>query len=465
MSDQEPTTEQTDHPIAGSGRRPPWVSGGVASVGAASFFSDTGHEIATAVLPSFLTSVLRGSAGVLGVIEGLSDGLLGIAKLVAGPPANDPARRVRIARGGYLLTGVFTAAIGLSSAVWQAGILRAAAWVSRGARGPARDALLASLAPKDAYGRSFGVERAGDNLGAVLGPLLAALLVAVVGIRHAFFFALVPGLFAALAISVAAAKAPRVVAVARERARLELGNLRRAGLFGPLLPVAAFELGNVTTTLLILRVTQLLHHGDRSLTTAASPARVSGWPRRPSRPWSPTYCRIDCGAAGSGCSAGCSRRGTSCRRRSSGCCTRRCLPRPASPMPRAGWCCRSRPRRSCGRLHARQPPDPGHATGPARQPGSRCDRLVADRRSCGVAAPDSPAERQTRPRSGRSSSGPAARTTDDQRPARRPRSPTRPAHGGQSRRAARLRVRGPGRRSAPPPARRACRSSRRRHGR
>src|SRR6266542_3510444 len=148
MSDQEPTTEQTDHPIAGSGR-PPWVSGGVASVGAASFFSDTGHEIATAVLPSFLTSVLRGSAGVLGVIEGLSDGLLGIAKLVAGPPANDPARRVRIARGGYLLTGVFTAAIGLSSAVWQAGILRAAAWVSRGARGPARDALLASLAPKD----------------------------------------------------------------------------------------------------------------------------------------------------------------------------------------------------------------------------------------------------------------------------------------------------------------------------
>src|SRR6266498_5524106 len=268
---QEPDPDRTvERSPETQPRRPPWVSGGVASVGAASFFSDTGHEIATAVLPAFLTSVLRGSAGVLGVIEGLSDALLGIAKLAAGPPADDPARRVRIARGGYLLTAVFTAAIGLASAVWQAGVLRAAAWVSRGARGPARDALLASLAPRGAYGRSFGVERAGDNLGAVVGPLLAALLVAVVGIRHAFFFALVPGLFAALAISVAAARAPRVVAVARERARLELGNLRRAGLFGPLLPVAAFELGNVTTTLLILRVTQLLHHGDRSLTTAAS---------------------------------------------------------------------------------------------------------------------------------------------------------------------------------------------------
>jgi sugar phosphate permease len=169
MADHEPAPERTDQPPPG-GRRPPWVSGGVASVGAASFFSDAGHEIATAVLPSFLTSVLRGSAGTLGVIEGLSDGLLGIAKLVAGPPANDPTRRVRIARGGYLLTALFTAGIGLTSAVWQAGILRAAAWVSRGARGPARDALLASLAPNDAYGRSFGVERAGDNLGAVLGP-------------------------------------------------------------------------------------------------------------------------------------------------------------------------------------------------------------------------------------------------------------------------------------------------------
>ncbi|HEX6676752.1 MAG TPA: MFS transporter [Actinomycetes bacterium] len=254
----------------GEAGRPPWVSAGVAGVGAASFFSDAGHEIATAVLPSFVTGVLRGSAGVLGVIEGLSDGLLGVAKLLAGPAANDPAARARIARGGYLLTGVFTAAIGLAATAWQAGALRAAAWVSRGARGPARDALLASLAPADAYGRSFGVERAGDNLGAVAGPLLASLLVATVGVRHAFWFAIVPGLLAAAAVTVAAARAPRVVTRARGRARLQLDGLRRAGLPRQLLPVAMFELGNVTTTLLILRASQLLHHGARSATAAAS---------------------------------------------------------------------------------------------------------------------------------------------------------------------------------------------------
>jgi hypothetical protein len=168
------------------------VSPEVASVGAASFFSDAGHEIATAVLPGFLTGVLRGSAGTLGLIEGISDALLGVAKLAGGALANEPTRRVRIARGGYLATAVFTAAIGLATTVWQAGILRAAAWVARGARSPARDALLAGLAPRDAYGRSFGVERAGDNLGAVVGPLLASMLVATIGIRASFGFALVP---------------------------------------------------------------------------------------------------------------------------------------------------------------------------------------------------------------------------------------------------------------------------------
>ena len=248
-----------------AGRRPPWVSPGVASVGAASFFSDAGHEIATAVLPAFLTGVLGGSAATLGLIEGLSDALLGVAKVVGGPLANQPARRVQLARGGYLLTAVFTAAIGLATTVWQAGVLRAAAWVARGARTPARDAMLAGLAPPDTYGRAFGVERAGDNLGAVVGPLLASILVATVGIRTSFFFALIPGTLAAVSISVAAARTrPMAMAVrVRARGRLELRSLHRAGLFRPLLPVALFELGNIATTLLILRATQLLEQGGR----------------------------------------------------------------------------------------------------------------------------------------------------------------------------------------------------------
>jgi hypothetical protein len=107
-----------------------WLSAGVGSVAAASFFSDSGHEIATAVLPSFLTSVLHGSVAALGLIEGVSDALTGVAKLIGGPLANDPKRRHAMATGGYLATAVATAAIGLAASVWQVGVLRAIAWTS-----------------------------------------------------------------------------------------------------------------------------------------------------------------------------------------------------------------------------------------------------------------------------------------------------------------------------------------------
>jgi MFS family permease len=243
----------------------------------ASFFSDAGHEITTSILPTFVTTTLRSSAAALGVIEGVSDALMGVAKLVAGPAANDPRRRREIARGGYLVTAAATGAIGLAATVWQAGLLRAGAWVARGARSPARDALLASLVTPSAYGRAFGLERAGDNLGAVAGPLLAALLVANLGIRPSLYLAAVPGVFAAVAITAAAAEAakrPTGEAPAATGRRLELRAVLGSGLARPLVAISLFEFGHCATTLLILRSTDLLHHGGRSLVAATSLAIV-----------------------------------------------------------------------------------------------------------------------------------------------------------------------------------------------
>ena len=252
------------------GRR--WLTRGVGSAGLASFFSDSGHEIATSILPSFVTHTLHSSAAALGLIEGLSDALTGLAKLIGGPLANDESRRLRLATGGYLVTAAATGAIGLATTIWQAGLLRALAWAARGARSPARDSMLATLAPPEAYGRAFGLERAGDNLGAVAGPLLAAGLVAWIGIRPAIYFAAIPGVFAALAITVAAREARRRHDPVRRRFALEAGGLRRAGLARPLLPIALFEVGNCATTLLILRATDLLHHHGRTAAAATAVA-------------------------------------------------------------------------------------------------------------------------------------------------------------------------------------------------
>jgi MFS family permease len=250
-----------------------WLTPGVGAVGAASFFSDSGHEVTTSVLPTFLTTTLGASAGALGVIDGISDALVGVMTLVGGPVANNPQRRARTASGGYLGTALATGAIGAAVTVWQAGIFRAFAWLSRGLRSPARDALLASLSPISAHGRAFGFERAGDNLGAVAGPLLAAGLVAWVGVRPALYLAAVPGLLAAVAITVAARESRhRVLEGLTEPfpQRLALPALRDTGILRALLPVALFECGNIATTLLILRATQLFTSPQRSVTAATS---------------------------------------------------------------------------------------------------------------------------------------------------------------------------------------------------
>jgi Arabinose efflux permease len=264
----EPETREADVPN--------WVTPGVVGVGAASFFSDAGHEMVTAVLPTFLTSTLHAGPSALGAIDGVADALTGVCKLAGGPLANARERRARLASGGYLGTAVATAAIGLAVAVWQVAILRAVAWVSRGIRSPSRDMLLTDLAAEHAYGRAFGLERAGDNAGAIVGPLAASGLVTVLGLRHTILLAIVPGVLAAIAIVIAAREAGRTVrsVAGRRTLSFNLGELWRAGLARALTPVALFELGNLATTLLILRATGLLHTGGRSLTAATSLAII-----------------------------------------------------------------------------------------------------------------------------------------------------------------------------------------------
>jgi MFS family permease len=136
-----------------------------------------------------------------------------------------------------------------------------AGWVARGLRGPARSALLADVAPPDAYGRAYGLERAMDNLGAIGGPLLALGLVAVVGLRTAILLSVIPGLIAAAAILLAIKAAPKL----EERERLPLRIRVRPVLSGPLgrllYGITAFEVGNVAATLLILRATDELSPG------------------------------------------------------------------------------------------------------------------------------------------------------------------------------------------------------------
>lgn len=238
--------------------RSSWLTPGVRAIGLASFLSDLGHEVPTSLLPSLLTTTLGAPAAALGLIEGLADGLAGVARLAGGALADDPQRRRNTALGGYVSTAVLSTLIGVASSVWQVGLFRMAAWTARGVRVPARNALLADVVPADVYGRAYGFERMMDNLGAIGGPLLALGLVSVVGVRPAILLSVIPGLLSALAILSALRHIPRPTQRARVPLRIHVRPLLHGQLGQVLVGAGLFEVGHSAATLLILRATQLL---------------------------------------------------------------------------------------------------------------------------------------------------------------------------------------------------------------
>ncbi|MEC4018503.1 MFS transporter [Streptomyces sp. H27-D2] len=248
-----------------------WLTPGVKGIGAASFLADVGHEIPTALLPSLLTSTRGVPAAALGAIEGISDALAGAARFGGGVLADDPARRRKVAVGGYATTAVLGAATAGATAVWQVGLLRAAAWTARGLRVPARNALLADIVPAKAYGRAYGFERMMDNLGAIFGPLLALGLVAWLGVQWAIGLSVIPGLLAAAAIVYAIRKTPKPTSRDKVPLKIRVRPVLTGDLGRLLSAVAAFEVGNVAATLLILRASDLLApgHGTKTATTIA----------------------------------------------------------------------------------------------------------------------------------------------------------------------------------------------------
>jgi MFS family permease len=248
-----------------------WHNPSSLGIGVASFLSDAGHEVPTSLLPSFLMSTLGAPAAALGLIEGVADALAGVARLGGGVLADDPAKRKRTVIGGYTSTAILSAGIGAATSVVQVGLLRAGAWTARGLRVPSRNALLADSVTPDQYGRAYGFERAMDNLGAIVGPMLALALVAGVGVRTAILLSVIPGLMAALAIVYAVRRLPRGERRKRQHLRLRIRELRATPLRWLAPGISLFELGNVAATLLILRATELFTPGrgiDAATTSA-----------------------------------------------------------------------------------------------------------------------------------------------------------------------------------------------------
>lgn len=231
-------------------------------IGLISLVNDSASELIYPLLPLYLTSVLMAGPRALGWIEGVAEATASLLKLVSGVVIDRTRRSKPWIVGGYGLAALARPLIAVVASWPALLVLRFLDRVGKGLRSSPRDALLAGSVGADQRGLAFGVHRAMDNAGAVVGPLLAALLLAQqVPLRQIILGAALPGaLCVALALSLRERPIPTPAAgsAAAPPARLEwqLGSLPPE-LRRYLAVVALFTLGNSSNVFLLLRAQDL----------------------------------------------------------------------------------------------------------------------------------------------------------------------------------------------------------------
>lgn len=177
--------------------------------GATSLLNDWASEMIYPLLPAFVTRTLGGGALALGVLDGLADSVAALFKLVSGYLAERPRLRGPLVVGGYALAGAVRPLLAMAGAAWHVVALRATDRVGKGIRTAPRDTMIAEAAPAELRGRAFGLHRAADHVGAIVGPLSASALIAAgLLVRQVFWLAAIPGALAVLA-AVAAVRTAR----------------------------------------------------------------------------------------------------------------------------------------------------------------------------------------------------------------------------------------------------------------
>jgi MFS family permease len=166
-------------PAARSGRRRIAVSRTVILLGLVSLFTDLSQEMVTAVLPLYLTYQVRLSPLQFGFIDGMYQGATALVRLLGGLVADRKERHKEVAATGYGASALCKLAlVGVGGAWLGTTAVLLVDRLGKGIRTAPRDALISLDSERAGLGRSFGVHRALDTVGAMLGPLAAFVLLA-----------------------------------------------------------------------------------------------------------------------------------------------------------------------------------------------------------------------------------------------------------------------------------------------
>ncbi|MGW1064559.1 MFS transporter [Streptomyces aureus] len=282
-----PSAESAARPRAG--RRLAAVGPTVLALGTVSLITDVSSEMVTAVLPLYLVAGLGLSPLGFGLLDGIYNGFSALVRLAGGHLADRGGGRHKwVAGAGYALSALCKPLLLMARTLTPIGLVLAADRTGKGLRTAPRDALISLSSSPETRGRAFGVHRAMDTAGALLGPFVAFLIlratvdgydavfmvsfcVAVLGVLVLVLF--VPGGTAARpapeagSAAVAARPAPEAGSAAgtapRPTLRAALALLRRPELRGITLCALLLGLATVSDSFVFLLLQHRLGVPDR----------------------------------------------------------------------------------------------------------------------------------------------------------------------------------------------------------
>ncbi|MEN6483143.1 MAG: MFS transporter [Anaerolineaceae bacterium] len=230
------------------------------AVSLTSFFMDVSSEMVINILPLFLSNVLGVKTNIIGLIEGVAEATASILKLFSGWLSDKVGGRKWLAVAGYGLSAISKPFFYFAN-TW--GIVAGVRWVDRigkGIRTAPRDALVADSIEKEKRGFAFGFHRAADTAGAMLGLIIAFIVVwlaqkntAVLGestFKTIVLISLVPAFLAVLTLAIGA-KETKVSSKA-EMPKFAFKSLGKPFMVFMII-VGIFDLGNSSDAFLVLR--------------------------------------------------------------------------------------------------------------------------------------------------------------------------------------------------------------------
>lgn len=232
-----------------------WLSRNLIVLTLVSLTQDAASDLLYPLLPLLLTGVIGAAPLALGVIEGCAEAAAGFSKLYAGK-FSDRVGRKPFVISGYTLAGIGKVFVVLAT-TWPAVLTgRVTDRIGKGMRSSPRDALINDSVPKEHLGKAFGFHRAGDNLGAVIGPGLALIGLSLLNddVRAVAKWALIPAILSGLlTLFVRETFVKQTKQQVTESKNYKLTNDVKLRIF----TLVAIQLTNIPDALLLLRLHQI----------------------------------------------------------------------------------------------------------------------------------------------------------------------------------------------------------------